>query len=214
VDIFRWPWLRGQEPSGSDPEQVVERLEAAIRPQHHLVDLGTGSELLLIALGRRPARSLSVAGFFASAATLKTAGEHGLAAAVLAVTALSVTPAQIVRIAMQGAAEDETRAAVTSVEASVDKELFANVIRRYHATDFTGRVQIDLPALYLQMLVPVPGSDRLDQVFKRMAPAAEMGELELWPSQVYEEAGGHELADKVIPFIQKVIAERGASAQA
>jgi phosphotransferase system HPr-like phosphotransfer protein len=125
VDIFRWPWLRGQEPSGSDPEQVVERLEAAIRPQHHLVDLGTGSELLLIALGRRPARSLSVAGFFASAATLKTAGEHGLAAAVLAVTALSVTPAQIVRIAMQGADEDETREAVASVEASVDTELFA-----------------------------------------------------------------------------------------
>jgi hypothetical protein len=23
VDIFRWPWLRGQEPSGGNPEQVV-----------------------------------------------------------------------------------------------------------------------------------------------------------------------------------------------
>jgi hypothetical protein len=42
-----------------------------------------------------------------------------------------------------------------------------------------------------------------------MQPAAS---LTMWGARLHEEAGGHELANKVIPFIQEVIAQREATA--
>jgi hypothetical protein len=43
-------------------------------------------------------------------------------------------------------------------------------------------------------------------------PGAVRDEVSEWGIHVHEEAGGHELADKVVPFIEGVIAAR-ANAQ-
>ena len=205
VDLYRWPWLRGQERCSSDPHEVAVRLEQEIRPEHHVVDLGTGTELLLLALSRRPARSLCVAGFFASVATLKAAGEPELAAAVAAITALSVNPAQIIPVVMQGADEQQSAAAAARVEGTLDKVLFAEVIQRYHCIEFREPAEIRVPALYLHISFPVPGSDRFFPLFRRWVPAARRADLIEWPTRVHLEQGGQELADKVIPFIQGVM---------
>jgi hypothetical protein len=44
-------------------------------------------------------------------------------------------------------------------------------------------------------------------------PGARHEELKESAPRWYEEAGGHELANKVIPFIQEVIAQREAAGQ-
>lgn len=206
VDVYRFPWLHGEEACEGSPEGVASRIAEGIRAEHHVLDLGTGAEILLLALTRRPSRSLVVAGFFSSEATVRGAGQPSVAAAVAAMSALSVNPAQIMPLVMAGADEDLVQRVLASVDASINKALFAEVIRRFHETDFNGALRLTIPALCLEIAFPVPGADRLLDVFRDHVPGAASDVLHEWPMRLHEEAAGHELADKVIPFIEGVIA--------
>ncbi|MEX2237711.1 MAG: hypothetical protein WEB00_09275 [Dehalococcoidia bacterium] len=207
VDLFHWSPEEGQV--AETPEQVIDLIEGAIRPQHHVVDLGTACQMLLVALTRRPARSLTTAGLFSSAATLEAAGEFALAAALTAVTALAITPAQIVPLAMEGAAPRDVETAIAAAELGIERANYHQLLARFHETDFTGRTTVDIPVLCLDVPFPTPGADRLFELFKESIPNARRDELLIWPMRMQEAAGGRELAGKVIAFIQSVIAERG-----
>jgi hypothetical protein len=65
-----------------------------------------------------------------------------------------------------------------------------------------------IPTLYLSLSV-LPAGSEIFAILRRYAPeAVDGGPLNEWGMRLHEEAGGHELADKVIPFIQGVIAAR------
>jgi hypothetical protein len=70
-------------------------------------------------------------------------------------------------------------------------------------------VPLDIPVLFLTSSATLThGKEERFEVFRRYAPGARHKELKEWGARLHEEAGGHELADKVIPFIQEVIAQR------
>lgn len=210
LDIFRFPWLKGEEPCEPDPVALAERMAQAIRPEHHVVDIGTGAEILLTALSQRPARSLVVAGFLSSEATLRGCGEPSVAASVAAISALSLNPTQIVPLVMAGADDALVQGVMRKVEASVNKDLFAASIRRFNDIDYTGTLRLTLPTLYLNIAFPLAGADTLFEVFRAHVPGAASETLHEWPMRLQEEGAGHELADKVIPFIEGVINARRA----
>lgn len=213
LDVHRWPWLHGEGGNATTPEGVISGIAAAIGPRHHVVDLGTGSDLLLMAVAGSPARSLSVAGFFASAATLRAAGEDSVAAAVAAITAMSVNATQILPVVMQGAAETKLDAIVREVDASYDRGLFSDLIRQFHETDYTGRALVTTPALYLDLPTPIPNPESLFAVFRRFVPEGRRHTLQQWGVSLHQEGAGDELADAVISFTREVIAAREAKPQ-
>jgi hypothetical protein len=80
--------------------------------------------------------------------------------------------------------------------------------------DLSKRVRLGIPVLYLETPMPFPSPPELRlQIFRSMAPDLRHEVLNEWPLRMQEEAGGEELAGKVIPFIQEVIAEREAKGQ-
>ncbi|MEX2237712.1 MAG: hypothetical protein WEB00_09280 [Dehalococcoidia bacterium] len=205
VDLFHG-WMAA--PTRRSVEDAISLLVEAITPEHHVVALGTAAQLLLGALSRRLARSLATAGSLSSAATLEAAGEADLGAAMRAVASLAFTPAQMIPVVMEGAGRRQIDEVIATAEASSNKSLLAEVLERFHETDFSGRTPVTIPALYLDISFPIPGADRLFELFKESVVNAQRDELLIWPMRMHEAAGGHELAGKIIPFIQSVIAER------
>ncbi|HEX5914930.1 MAG TPA: hypothetical protein VFY54_17565, partial [Rubrobacter sp.] len=77
-----------------------------------------------------------------------------------------------------------------------------------NTADQAGRWVIDIPALYLASAAPLPGGEGMEKAFRTFFPRARSDELNLWGVKMHEEAAGHEFADKVIAFIETVIAGR------
>jgi hypothetical protein len=63
-------------------------------------------------------------------------------------------------------------------------------------------------ALYLPTTSRRPGYEDTAKVFRTFFPRGEVKEVRLWGVKMHEEAAGHEFADKVIAFIDRVIADR------
>jgi hypothetical protein len=105
-------------------------------------------------------------------------------------------------------------AIVEALQADVDYISFRNLLD--HARELSAIRDVpslDCPALYLELPVAVPQYDVVT-LLRGYLPNLRTDKLETYGSHLHEEAGGHEVADKVIPFIKEVIAEREASAQA
>ena len=53
-----------------------------------------------------------------------------------------------------------------------------------------------------------PGADsqEADEIMRELVPSAEIDSLEKWGNRLHTEEGGHELAGKVISFVERVTA--------
>jgi hypothetical protein len=216
VDIHLWPSAEGSPRTGASEgfDAILARLRGSIKPNHHVVDLGTGGEFLLTVLARQPARSLVVAGYQPMPATVELTGDSTLANAMRFIGQARRTnlgertnPEPLVRMTMQGLDEKQIAEVVRDIEEHVDLSRGPGSELMTGTSLLTDEV-VDLPALHLLLPVPLPGIERTFEFFKKHVPRARTEPLEVWPLRVHEEEGGHELADKVIPFIQSVIAER------
>jgi hypothetical protein len=182
---------------------------AVLRPEHHIVNISGGVEPILFAIQGCPVRSYCAVGFGPGAGTVAAEGDASLTAALRATARLSTNPSQLVPMVMQGADEALVQSAIADVRRTCDWA----VLTRGHAAaperNYRAWITpLDVPALYLSLPFILPGSERLFDIFRRYLPQAREEQLHEWPIRMHEGAGGHEVADKVIPFIEEVIAAR------
>jgi hypothetical protein len=209
VDVFRWPSLKGEKRVGSGWEPAVNAFRAQTRSEHHFVDVaGAGGVPFLIAGGAEIARSFTTVSWGESVAVLEREGHRGIADFVrLNYQLIGSGAGQIVPLVMQGADEQTIARAIREVDETIDRSW---VVEAMAAEDDMPPIPVGVltvPSIYLEPTPPLT-IEGLFEVFHRYAPAARHERLKEWGLRIHEEAGGHELADKVIPFIQQVIAAR------
>jgi class 3 adenylate cyclase len=208
LDILLWPTLKGQRCEGDTPtEWVLNALRRQIRPEHHVLAIVSG-EALLMALGEHPARSLIISGFFPSPTALAARGENTLAGAMVGVQAILSNPLQLMRAVMAGADEDVVERAAHEVALSLDRPVLENVQADEPLRNPQTAATLSLPTLYLRLPTPTPGMEERFAFFRSYIPDARHDELHEWGLHMHQEEGGHELANKVISFIEEAIASR------
>ncbi|HEX5915825.1 MAG TPA: hypothetical protein VFY54_22200 [Rubrobacter sp.] len=218
VDTFLWPTLKGQPADGSPSECVDQAIRRQLREEHHIVNVSTAQEPFLTLLGDRPARSHTAAGYFPFPPSVTGKVDSLLATALEAIRTMAPHPAQFLPQLMQGAEETEIKNAVSKVEGTLNSGFLAGWVQEALAEQQSGILKTikpssRTPTLYLSLPVALPGGERIVEIFRSYVPNARVDELHEWGLHLHEEAGGHELADKVIPFIQNVIADREANPQ-
>jgi hypothetical protein len=210
VDIFLWPSLKGQEVAGSGVEIVRNAWRRQLQSEHHvLVSLG-GSDILLEALAERPVRSLVVGGGYMPTPK-RAAVIAGSATAAYAQAMMEIlrNDSEAFHLAMSGAEEADIQRAMEEAERNRDREVYLAVQDGLLAHEPGPITTLEIPALFLSTAWPTGSFE----IFRCYIPTARYDELKEWGPRLHEEAGGYELADKVIPFIQEVIAQREAAGQ-
>ena len=208
VDHFRWPSLPG-EPCDGDPQDcLIDAFRDQLRPVHHVICF-VASELILLALSRNPVRSLTTTAFIPSPATV--VGDDVLATALTAQNVISRKLSQVVPLIMQGATAEEVERVIADLRRTSNYDFVVRLRDSFVSSPKAPDGPIDIPALYLSPAVQVnPGEEPIFAIFRSFVPGAQRGFLTEWGLRIQEETGGHELADKVIPFIEEVIAARDA----
>jgi hypothetical protein len=210
VDFVRWPTIKGTATStGGSLEALVQAVRAVITPQHHVVDISFGGGSLTLGLWECPPRSLSVAGFVGTLASLRAAGHPELADATQISQSIITVPGQFLPFIMQGATPQEIEAAERQLDATLDKEALAEVFEAVADVVFAELVTLDVPAVFFVLPTPFPGGEVEYEIYQTLVPGVKRDELSIWPGEIHRVEGGNELADKVIPFIEGVIAARG-----
>jgi hypothetical protein len=209
LDVALLPTLLSQPHTGDDPfASVADAVRRQLRPEHHVLTIGSPLGPVLQVLGEQPARSHVAVGFVPTAALMQASSDRLLASAFDAIRATSRNVSQLVQLAMQGAQADEIERVIGDVKQTLDLDYYHALV----AAEWSSELRIapsSIPTLYLSYQVALPGGEELLAIFRRYAPAAvDGGALREWGRRIHEEAGGHELADKAIPFIQEVIAQR------
>jgi hypothetical protein len=117
-------------------------------------------------------------------------------------------PGQFLPFIMQGASAQEIEAAERQLEATLDKEALDAIFEAVADVVFPEMVTLEVPAVFFVLPTPFPGGQVEYEIFQKMVPGVKRDELTIWPGQIHLVDGGNELADKVIPFIEGVIAAR------
>lgn len=205
VDVVRLPTIKGE--SGEFPAALA----GPLKPQHHIVAYSL-ADIALPALSAQPPRSLTTTSFVASRGTMLASGGSLAASSAQMMFEVSLRPAQLLPSLFQGADVAQVDSILAEVEETRDRAMMERVVEAMGAmTDHTGRWVIDVPALYLASAAPLPGREGMENVFRTFFPRARSDELTLWGVRMHDEAAGHEFADKVVAFVEEVIAEREAT---
>jgi hypothetical protein len=213
TDYFRWPSLAGEPAEGDPIECILHAFSRQLRPEHHVVAI-VSREVVLQAFAERPPRSLVNGAFVPSPATAMKLGEDDLARALAAQNTLSANVAQIARMVMQGAIESEIEKTIADLKRTCDFGFVARVREAVETQAPEAVAMLNVPTLYLSPAVPInPGDDKLFEMFQAWFPNARRGRLQEWGLRLHDPAGGAELADIAVPFIQEVIARRETTAQ-
>jgi hypothetical protein len=216
VDFVRWPTLRGEAVEGTGWEAAANALRRSLRPEHHVVGYAFGALQILIALAEKPPRSLIHSFLRVTPGTLEAAGYEAAAVTQRARLAIVTTPAQALAGAMRGARPETIRAAAAALEATLDRSILLQLMNDpVQDRDIRGSFRpLDIPALCL--LQRTRHSDSVGEI------NLEFGRAFLPSVQVdfvretygwHRREPGEEFADKAIPFIQEVIAQREAASQ-
>ena len=208
LDFVRWPTIKGEPAIGSGWEILVHPVQAVATPQHHVVDISFGGGSLAVSLRDTPPRSLAVAGFVGTLASLRAAGYPELAEAARVSQTIITRPGQFLPFIMQGAGEHDIELAERQLDATLDSELLAEVFEVVADVHFADLATLDVPAVFFCVPPPFPGGDVEYEMYQSLVPGVRRDELATWPGQIHLPEGGNELADKVIPFIEEVIATR------
>jgi hypothetical protein len=208
VDSFLWPTLKGQAAKGSGIEGALAAFRAQIRPLHHIVTIAGFGEILLEALTRKRARSLVVAGFVPLPRTAALLGSKELATALSAAYDIMLNDAQRYRVFMSGAKEADIQRATKRARQNRDEAAVTALAAELRTRQPSAEIALKLPTLCLTTAARMPAKEQLFDLFRSYVPGAQRGELQVWGSNLFEDAAGHELADRAIAFIQGVMARR------
>jgi hypothetical protein len=206
VDTLLWPTLKGQPREGSPAESLKNAVRRQIRPEHHVLAF-VCTEPLLAELCEGEVRSLITTPFVPAPNSMSARGDGTLEGAMRAMVQLMANPSQFVRLTMTGAAENVVTKTVEEVERTLDRAA-SEKFRGYEWLDLKAPGTLPVPALYLTAAALTPGRDEVFDYFRSLVPNTKLDQLQHFGPRLHEEAGGHELAGKVIPFIEAVIAAR------
>ena len=212
LDIYHWPTVKGGPDAPPTWQGNADALRSALQPGIHVVDSGTGTALLMLALTRQTeVRSFTAPGLVTPPATLRSLAMDSLADAAEFVFSM-LSSQQYVRLLMQGATEAQWADAASVMDDDVNWPYARELTKSMPELSLVNeRVHVDVPALYLDTPLTVAGFAEMREVFLRFVPGAETGELKLWPVRMQDQDAGYELAAKVTEFIGRVAARNAAA---
>ncbi|MEX2238520.1 MAG: hypothetical protein WEB00_13405 [Dehalococcoidia bacterium] len=205
IQLHRWPHVVGGPNFPSEWRGLAASVSPALKPGMHVLATGGVAITALIAMDQRTdCASLIAESMLAPAATLRAFGLHEAAAGVEGTAQIMSRgyPGIISRLIMQGASEAEQADLAASIQRdSTEGGAFGDATGFHSLNLLADPPQLKVPALYLDSLLPIAGYAEMADLFKRFAPDAEVGHLEIWPVRVQDAAAGHELAGLVRAFI-------------
>lgn len=210
TDEFAWPFHR-PETTNRAWEDTLQRFQQSVTPQHHVVDMrGWGGETFLLAIARAGVtpRSVVLAGFYPRVRALREAGWSEAAAGAAAYYRMATNPGQIL-----GSVTNIGELERAAISEELQRDVDFRGVHDYHMgppqEDLSQIGPLNCPALYLSLPGYQPAREHHAELLRQYLPQLEVGSLQIHGLDLKDEAGGHELADKVIPFLQKSIVRRG-----
>ena len=217
VEVVESFALKGNKLVNPTWQAVADRLAGLLPTDSHIVSMGGSVAPLMMALSRhdlRP-RSIVAAGMWVPAGTLRAAGYSELADIAVATTAFP-SSYPYVRTVTEGLAEAKQTRLAKLIDSEVEHSNADSVSESFAAMNLLEEIggKITAPVLYLNSPLNVAGFAEMEDVFKKLVPDAEVGQLERWPTKLHEEQTGLDLASRVIPFVERVEAQAGVRPQA
>ena len=211
VEVARLPGILGGPRVPPTWESVAEWLAGELKPTRHIVCSGWASALVLAAITRaeEPPRSLSMGGFIAPPATLRSLQLEELADAARVAFEMNAVPAGSFEMARmvnpdREAAEVERLSKI--VNEDIDWPVYGQLMRSYQELDLTmERPRVKCPVRYANFKVGLPGFDDMREVVVGLIPHVEVVELDRWV--------GQEAGTRIIDFIRRVSNEAAADAR-
>lgn len=210
VELFTWQTVVGTPRTEPTWQASVAHLRTALETPAHVVTSGSQAAVVLVALsGLETALSLVCAGIAVPPATLRAMGMASHADA----SAATVSRFRlgrggtyyILRGSMEGASDQEIEEVAQKVDAEIDLAFLGELTKSWEGLDLVHeKPRITCPTLYLNAHLPL--YEDMDQVFRRIVPSAEVGDLEVWSGRLHHAESGHDLTRKAIPFIERVAA--------
>jgi hypothetical protein len=204
VDIFEHPWVRGRPDTDCSWDGQLSALSDRLTDEHHLVVMGTGVAVALLAASApsRP-RSFIAAGMVTPPGTLREMGHTTLADVFISAWE-GGSSYQYTRLVMEGAPEDSWDRYARLMDSDIDWPRFLAEIDSFRAANLLQqKPDLQSPALYLDSPLRVAGYAEQREAFLTLVPHAEVEELELWPGHMHEKESGRDLSQKAIPFIER-----------
>ena len=210
VEIARLPGILSGPRIVPSWEAVADWLAGELQPPRHVVCSGWASALVLAAVTRtsRQPLSLSMGGFIAPPATLRSLQLPELADAAKVAFEMNAVPAgsfEMARMVNPDREVAEAERLGRIVNEDIDWPVYAQLLRSYQELDLTiERPRIDCPVRYANFKVGMPGFDDMREVVQGLIPHVEVVEMDRWV--------GREAGSRIVDFIRRVSAAEAAGA--
>lgn len=208
VEIARLPGIVNGPKVDPTWEAAADWLALELEPAKHVVCSGWASALVLAAITRAAEQplSLSMGGFIAPPATLRSLQLEELADAARVAFEMNAVPAGSYEMARmvnpdREAAEVERLGRI--VNQDVDWPFYGKLMRSYQELDLTMvRPRIGCPVRYANFKVGLPGFDDMREVVQGLIPHVEVIEMNRWV--------GREAGTRIVEFIRRLSAPAAA----
>jgi hypothetical protein len=210
VEVAHLPGLLNGPAIDPTWQAAADWLAGRLRPGLHLVCSGWISALLLVAVSRavESPRSLSMGGFIAPPATLRSLQLLELADAAKVAFEMNAVPAgsfEMARMVNPDRESAEVERLSRIVNEDVDWPVYARLMRSYQELDLTvERPHITCPVRYANFKVGLPGFDDMREVVVGLIPHVEVIEMDRWV--------GQEAGTRIVQFIRRVANEAAVDA--
>jgi hypothetical protein len=212
VELFNWPTVSGTRRTEPTWQAAAAQLREILDRPSHVVTMGSPAAIVLMALdGLGSVESLICAGMAVPPATLRAMGmsshTDASAATVSRFRLGRGGTYYILRGSMEGASDAEIDDVARKLDAEIDLAFLGTVTASWEDLDLIReKPAIACPTLYLNPHLPL--YEDMDEVFRRIVPACEVDDLEIWSGRLHHAESGHDLTSRAIPFIERHLSER------
>jgi hypothetical protein len=209
VEVAHLPGVGGP-PTEPTWQAVAAWLADQMQVSRHIVCSGFASALVLVAASRAPAqpRSLSMGGFLAPPATLRSLEMPELADAARVAFEMNAVPAgsfEMTRMVNPDREVPELERLSKIVNEDIDWPFYANLMQSYQELDLTvDKPRLACPVRFANFKVGMPGFDDMREVVVGLIPQVEVVEMDRWV--------GADAAARIVEFIRRVTAAEAAGA--
>jgi hypothetical protein len=209
VEVVRLPGIVGG-PKVQPTWQAATGWLSPQLPGRHVVCSGWASAFVIAAVSRsaQPPLSLSMGGFTAPPATLRSLQLPELADAAKVAFEMNAVPAgsfEMARMVNPDRELPEVERLGKVVNEDIDWPVYARLMASYQELDLTvERPRIACPVRYANFKVGLPGFDDMREVVQGLIPHVEIVDMDRWV--------GREAGQRILEFIRRVASEEAAGA--
>lgn len=201
VEVYRWPYMKGAAGGQVTWESEAREIEELFGDHCHVFCFGGTAGLALVPIGRSRAVATFISdGLFPPPGTLRRVGAKSVAeAAEVTLRSARTGLSQYVRFLTS---EGEAADFIKLLDQEIDWGREQDHAESYIHLDLLREVTpISVPALCLQLPIPIAGYDEEGSIFRRLVPGVSFEPLEPWGFS--DTFAGAKLAERVAGFIRQ-----------